>query len=205
MLDLVYFKFSILSVIPKIQKRISLHPLHQKSPEKTSGEAVSAATASRRLCWSAKQSRGGSSESVCVCDVWSPGATNGAGESRGHYTAAMRALETLPTSLHQCPPDAAAHKDTSVAAMKTACAESGGQTGMREDPYSPRTHKHTHRERGIKPGPLQMQPELFTRRQLRYNGFLQEHHWDETSLGQCQKHPQVRPVPYSAGFSITLT
>ncbi|MEQ2222929.1 hypothetical protein ILYODFUR_031604 [Ilyodon furcidens] len=36
-------------------------------------------------------------ECVCVCDVWFPGATNGADESRGHYVEAVRALETLPS------------------------------------------------------------------------------------------------------------
>lgn len=41
-------------------------------------------------------SRGGESERECVCDVWSPRATNGVGESQGHYVEAVRALETLP-------------------------------------------------------------------------------------------------------------
>lgn len=31
-----------------------------------------------------------------MCDVWSPRATNGVGESQGHYVDAVRALETLP-------------------------------------------------------------------------------------------------------------
>lgn len=73
-----------------------------------------------------------------MCDVWSPRATNGVGESLGHYVEAMRALETLP--LHFCPsvslflslssfplihpsrPDWA-HKGTSMAAMKTGQRE----------------------------------------------------------------------------------
>lgn len=46
------------------------------------------------LCWSAKVVR----VSRSVCDVWSPRATNGVGESPGHYVQGVRALETLPSN-----------------------------------------------------------------------------------------------------------
>lgn len=63
-----------------------------------------------------------------MCDVWSPRATNGVGESQGHYVEAVRALETL-LSVSLCflstlvhipqPKPEPTHKDTSVATMKT--------------------------------------------------------------------------------------
>lgn len=63
----------------------------------------------------------------CMSDVWSPGATNGAGESQDHYVEAVRALETLlsislsPSTPLPIPPSRPGrdHKDTSEEAMKT--------------------------------------------------------------------------------------
>lgn len=71
----------------------------EEEEKKNLREVVAKETASKVLCWSAKAVRVMESVyvCVCVCDVWSPRATNGAGESRGHYVEAVRALETLPS------------------------------------------------------------------------------------------------------------
>lgn len=92
----------------------------------------------------------------CVCDVWSPGATNGAGESQDHYVEAVRALETLlsvsvslsPSTLLPIPPSRPDrdHKDTSVEAMKTGHRQ--GRSDVREGwGLAERAHTHLSKSR----------------------------------------------------------